>query len=125
MSGAPGYSEAVRRRFQAPRHVGPLSGAAVAEAGRLADGCLIRLWLKGQDGRIDQAAFRAFGCPAAIACGDWLAEWLAGRTRAEAGALTGLEIAHALALAADKTGVALVAEDALKAALAALDQYEG
>ncbi|RFA30543.1 hypothetical protein CAI21_05720 [Alkalilimnicola ehrlichii] len=88
-------------------------------AGRLATGAVLELRLQIQGSTIEAASFEAFGCPATVACGSWLAAWLPGRELAEAAALTGLEVARQLALPPLKTGVALVAEDALKAALQA------
>jgi NifU-like protein involved in Fe-S cluster formation len=82
---------------------------------------LVEFWLATQEGRIVQARFEAFGCPATIACGEWLCRWLIGREVEAAQRLTGLELADALALPAAKRTVALVAEDALKAALAAAE----
>ncbi len=117
--GDSAYSAQVVDHYRHPRGSGRLGPpAASGSAGSAAGGCLIGLTLRLRHGRVQEAAFEAFGCPATIACGSWLADWLPGRTLAQAAALTGLDIAAALALDAGKTGVALVAEDALKAALA-------
>lgn len=114
-----GVSEAVWRRFRRPRHAGCLNQAwRHGRGGAVKTGALIELWLRVEDERILEACFQAFGCPATIAAGDWLCEWLTGRRVDQARELSGLSIAEALELPAVKRAVALVAEDALKAALA-------
>jgi NifU-like protein involved in Fe-S cluster formation len=112
-------SAQVSERFRNPQRAGRLEGERVARGsgGSVAAGTLIELSLACEQGRILEAAFEAFGCPSAIACGDWLAQWLIGKSLEEAAALRGLQVAEALALAPEKTGVALVAEDALQRAV--------
>ncbi len=111
-------SAPVREHFQNPNRGVMREDMAIGRAGTVAGGTLIELAVSVVEGRCHEAGFAAFGCPSAIACGSWLVGWLPGRTLAEAQRLTGLEIAHALELAPEKTGVALAAEDALKDALA-------
>jgi nitrogen fixation NifU-like protein len=115
------YSSAVEQRFSAPRHAGRPDGDGFrcGRGGGVKQGSLLQLWLKLDDGRIVDARFEAFGCPSTIACGEWMCDWLIGTTIAGAEQLSGLQIAEALELAPAKRGVALVAEDALKAALVA------
>lgn len=112
---------AIAKLFASPAHAGrPADGGFVrGRGGTVRSGSLIELWLKAHDGRIVDARFEAFGCPATIACGEWLCAWLIGRGLADAEQLSGLEIARALALPAAKRSVALKAEDALKTALVA------
>jgi NifU-like protein involved in Fe-S cluster formation len=107
--------------FAAPRHAGrPRCGMfRHGRGGGVKSGSLIEFWLGIQDERVIRAYFEAFGCPSAIACGEWLCEWLVGREVEAARRLTGLELAEALDLAPAKRAVALTAEDALQAALAA------
>jgi NifU-like protein involved in Fe-S cluster formation len=116
-------SPGVAALFVEPRHAGkPQSGLfRHGIAGAVKSGSLVEFWLAAQEDRIVQARFEAFGCPATIACGEWLCRWLVGREVEAAQRLTGLELADALALPAAKRAVALVAEDALKAALAAAE----
>lgn len=120
-AAAPELAALAADHYLRPRGAGHLPGAAIGRAGGVAGGALLELSLQVADGRVQAAGFEAFGCPATIACGSWLAEWLPGRALAEAARLEGLSIAAALELPAAKTGVALVAEDALKAALAAVE----
>lgn len=111
----------VEALFAAPRHAGtPAHGRfRYARAGSVASGRLLEFWLAVEDERVVGARFAAFGCPAAIACGEWVCRWLEGRRLAEAQALTGLALAQELGLPAEKRAVALTVEDALRAALAA------
>jgi|SRR5690625_1935828 len=112
-------SEPVRAHFETP-HVGPIEAdMAIGRAGRVVDGTVIEIAMRVVDEQCQAAAFRAFGCPSAIACGSWLAEWLPGKSVAQAESMTGLQIARELGLAPEKTGVALLAEDGLRDALTA------
>jgi len=111
----------VAQRFHAPRRGGcpePATGYACGSAGGVRGGTLLVLWLRTEAGRIADARFEAFGGPAAIACGEWLCEWLPGKTPEQARELNGLVLAERLQLRPAERGVALLAEDALKAALA-------
>lgn len=105
--------------FTGPKHTGrPVSGRfRHGVGGSVKQGALIELWLQVQSDQIVQARFEAFGCPSTIACGEWLCRWLMGRECKAAMQLSGVELAEALNLDAVKRSVALVAEDALKAAL--------
>ena len=110
----------VDRRFRAPSRAGTVDNPrAMGEAGGPASGTWTRIELRFADGgHIAAARFLCFGCPSAIAAADWLCERVENATPEQAEALRGLDIADALGLVGDKLGVALVAEDALKAALA-------
>lgn len=116
----PELGPAVAKLFDSPAHAGRPADAGFAHGrgGSVRSGGLIDIWLKAHDGQIVDARFEAFGCPATIACGEWLCAWLIGRSLPDAERLRGLEIAQTLALPAAKRSVALKAEDALKAALA-------
>ena len=114
-------STAVWTHFRQPIGAGRPEGAwSRGEGGAVKTGALIELWLRVEDDGIAEARFTAFGCPSTIAAGSWLCQWLPGRAFGEAHRLDGLAIADALELSAGKRGVALVAEDALKAALAGI-----
>ncbi len=73
---------AIRARFAAPRHAGPLAGSyderRVGEAGEPAQGTWIRLQLGLRGGRVAAVRFLAYGCPWTVAACDWLAERLEG-----------------------------------------------
>lgn len=120
------YSPEVAALFANPEHAGrPEPGEFLHGAGgSVKAGALIELWLEVRAGRIRQARFEAFGCPATIASGEWLCRWLVGRELEAAARLTGFQLAEALAVEAAKRSVALIAEDALKAALAGCTQDE-
>jgi NifU-like protein involved in Fe-S cluster formation len=112
--------------FADPRHAGrpEPGGFCHGAGGAVKAGARIELWLEIRAGRIEQARFEAFGCPATIASGEWLCRWLTGRESQAAAQLTGIQLADALAVDAAKRSVALIAEDALKAALAGCAQNE-
>jgi NifU-like protein involved in Fe-S cluster formation len=113
------YSTQIWERFRAPRYAGALSGSSVltGEARTPASQAVLRLYLHlGPDG-VEQARFQAYGCPSVIASADWLCEWLEGRSPAEARALSSLCIAEALDLMPTRRHCAVLAEDALMAAL--------
>lgn len=91
----------------------------IGEAGSVRDGTQVRIGLRLAHGRIVDARYEVFGCPAAIAAAAWAAERLAGAAPAIVTNVYGLHIAEALELPVEKTGVALVVEDAICNALAA------
>lgn len=110
--------------FREPANVGPLDeadpGVVRGEAGRLAENRLIRLWVNQAGGNITDAAFQAFGPPSLVAAGSWLTTQLRGRNLDNLNGLDASAIAEALALQGTDVAMALLAEDALKAALSAL-----
>lgn len=70
---------------QRPRNRGPLEGATnVGRYGSEGGGPYMTLWLEVRDGRITQAAYKTYGCPAAMACGSMTCEIVKGRTVDEA-----------------------------------------
>ncbi len=111
------YSPEIWSRFSAPGHAGELADAAVGEAGTPASRARLRLYLRVTDGVIAEARFKAYGCVSTIAAGDWVADWASGKTLAEARGLTAEQIAQVLVLAPIKRHCAVLAEDALRAAL--------
>lgn len=114
------YSPQIWQRFRAPRFAGVLPGPAVfiGEARTPASQAMLRLYIKLGSAGIEQARFQAYGCPSAIATGDWLCEWLEGRRPAEAQSLGSTQIAAALDLMPTRRYCAVLAEDALKTAMA-------
>lgn len=127
------YSLPVWEHFLKPRH-GGWSGedsrrqpaqSLQGRAGSSDEGALIELRLEldrsAEPPRIRAARFKAYGCPATIACASWVADWLQARALDEAAALGNAEIITALALPALKVRCAVIAERALADALAAYD----
>jgi len=91
------FSKQVLDHFQNPRGAGELADAtARVEVSNPACGDILELAARVADGRFAEARFLARGCVTSMACGSWLAEWLAGKTLAEARALTPREISAAL-----------------------------
>jgi len=113
------YSEKVMDHFMNPRNVGEIDGAdGVGEVGNPACGDMMRLYLKIEDGRVQDAKFRTFGCGAAIASSSMLTEMIKGKTVDEARAITNQQVAEALdGLPAVKIHCSVMAEQAVKSAL--------
>ena len=115
---------AIRARFAAPRHSGPLEGRfeelREGESGEAVQGTWIRLQLGLRHGRVAAARFAAYGCPWTVAACDWLAERLvdsAAPAAGEAPTLGGpLAWARELGVPEARLTRLLVLEDALRAA---------
>jgi NifU-like protein involved in Fe-S cluster formation len=121
---APRFSPAVLARLREPRCAGrwPSGTARVrtGESGAEEQGILVRMQLRSDgSGRAEEARFQAFGCPAAIACASWIAEWAAGKPFAELGQLRARQLAAELELAPGDTATAEIALEALRRALSA------
>lgn len=113
------YSERLLDRIRNPRNAGEAAPPALTvRAENPACGDVLQLSVRIQGDRIDEARFKAQGCPASIACGSVVAEWLEGRSLAEAARLNADEIEemlgglpqasrHAAALALDAVRVLL------------------
>ena len=87
--------------------------------GAPACGDVMRLQIKVNDeGVIEDAKFKTYGCGSAIASSSLVTEWVKGKTLDEAGAITNAEIADELALPPVKIHCSILAEDAIKAAIA-------
>jgi nitrogen fixation NifU-like protein len=124
MSETPGhYNATVLDHFLNPRHVGEVPAPdGIGEAGKSGDGDTLRLSLRIEDGKIVQARFRAFGCPAAIASASVATELITGMTLAEARHFSNREVVAALGgLPAGKMQCSVLAGQALRAAL---EDYE-
>lgn len=113
------YSEKVMDHFMNPRNVGEIEGAdGVGEVGNPACGDMMRLYLKIEEGRVQDAKFRTFGCGAAIASSSMLTEMIKGKSVDEARAITNQHVADALdGLPAVKIHCSVMAEQAVKSAL--------
>jgi nitrogen fixation NifU-like protein len=121
----PPWSDAVLEHLRRPRNAGRLPRADPAvgtgEAGDAERGELLRVQLRaGEDGRVREARFQAFGCPATIAAGSVATELALGRTLAEVRAFDAAAIARPLALPADRVRIAELAIRALAGAAEAL-----
>lgn len=116
------YSDKVMDHYQNPRNVGKLSekdeDVGTGMVGAPACGDVMRLQIKVKDGIIEDAKFKTYGCGSAIASSSLLTEWVKGRTIDEAGSIKNTEIAEELALPPVKIHCSVLAEDAIKAAVA-------
>ncbi len=117
------YSDKVIDHFNNPRNVGSLDknapdvGTGIVGAPECGDVMKLQIQV-GSDGRIVDAKFKTFGCGSAIAASSLATEWLKGRTVEQAGELKNAEIAHELSLPPVKIHCSVLAEDAVKAAIA-------
>ena len=119
MDGPLRYSDAVLDHYRNPRNVGEIQGsAAVAQAGDPATGDVLKISLRIQNGVVEEARFKAFGCTAAIAAGSMATTLLLGRSVEEAARLTNLDVVRALGgLPDSKIECSVLAEQAIQAAL--------
>ena len=116
------YHVNVIDHYENPRNVGTLdkkSGSVgTALVGAPACGDVMRLQIKvGEDGRIEDAKFKTFGCGSAIASSSVATEWVKGRTVEECLAIKNTDIAAHLKLPPVKLHCSMLAEDAIKAAI--------
>ena len=116
------YSEKVVDHYENPRNVGTLDKAdpnvGTGLVGAPACGDVMRLQLRISDeGVIQDAKFKTFGCGSAIASSSLVTEWVKGKTVDEATTITNKEIAKELSLPPVKIHCSILAEDAIKAAV--------
>lgn len=116
------YSEKVLDHYENPRNVGSFpkgeDDVGTGLVGAPACGDLIKLQLKIEDGIITDAKFKTYGCGSAIASSSLVTEWVKGKTLDEAGAIKNADIAEELCLPPVKIHCSILAEDAIKAAIA-------
>ncbi|NMG46262.1 Fe-S cluster assembly scaffold IscU [Aromatoleum toluvorans] len=117
------YSEKVLDHYENPRNVGSLDAAAegvgTGMVGAPACGDVMKLQIRvGRDGVIEDAKFKTYGCGSAIASSSLVTEWVKGKTLDEALAIKNTAIAEELALPPVKIHCSILAEDAIKAAVA-------
>ena len=117
------YSEKLLDHYEHPRNVGTLDKDAAdvgtGMVGAPACGDVMRLQIKVNDkGVIEDAKFKTYGCGSAIASSSLVSEWVKGKTLDEAGKISNAEIADELALPPVKIHCSILAEDAVKAAIA-------
>ena len=116
------YSDKVMDHYENPRNVGRLDKDAqdvgTGMVGAPACGDVMQLQIQvNDDGIIEDARFKTYGCGSAIASSSLLTEWVKGRSLDEAGSITNSEIAEELALPPVKIHCSVLAEDAIKAAI--------
>jgi nitrogen fixation NifU-like protein len=124
------YSTKVLDHYENPRNVGKLddSDASVGTGmvGAPACGDVMRLQIKvNEAGIIEDAKFKTYGCGSAIASSSLLTEWVKGRSLDDAGRIKNTEIAEELGLPPVKIHCSVLAEDAIKAAIADVKQKRG
>jgi nitrogen fixation protein NifU and related proteins len=117
------YSEKVLDHYENPRNVGSFSkdesGIGTGMVGAPACGDVMKLQIKvGRDGIIEDAKFKTYGCGSAIASSSLVTEWVKGKTLDQAEKIMNTHIAEELALPPVKIHCSILAEDAIKAAIA-------
>jgi len=116
------YSEKVIDHYENPRNVGSFSKddpeVGTGMVGAPACGDVMKLQIKVEDGIIVDAKFKTYGCGSAIASSSLVTEWVKGKTLDEAQSIKNSEIAEELALPPVKIHCSILAEDAIKAAIA-------
>jgi len=117
------YSTKVLDHYENPRNVGSFGnddeGVATGMVGAPACGDVMKLQIKvNKDGVIEDAKFKTYGCGSAIASSSLVTEWVKGKTLDEALTIKNTHIAEELALPPVKIHCSVLAEDAIKAAVA-------
>jgi len=116
------YSEKVIEHYEHPRNVGTLDkndpSVGTGLVGAPACGDVMKLQIKVVDGIIEDAKFKTFGCGSAIASSSLITEWVKGKSLDEAASIKNTQIAQHLALPPVKIHCSVLAEDAIKAAVA-------
>ncbi len=117
------YSNKVLDHYENPRNVGSFTkeedGVATGMVGAPACGDVMKLQIKvSKDGVIEDARFKTYGCGSAIASSSLVTEWVKGKTIEQALEIKNTQIAEELALPPVKIHCSILAEDAIKAAVA-------
>src|SRR3954470_9970156 len=117
------YSDKVIDHYENPRNVGSFEKSdqsiGTGMVGAPACGDVMKLQIKGgADGRIEDARFKTYGCGSAIASSSLVTEWVKGKTLEQAATIRNTQIAEELALPPVKIHCSILAEDAIKAAVA-------
>jgi nitrogen fixation protein NifU and related proteins len=117
------YSNKVIDHYENPRNVGSFDkgddAVGTGMVGAPACGDVMKLQIKvGADGRIEDARFKTYGCGSAIASSSLVTEWVKGKTLDQATEIKNTHIAQELSLPPVKIHCSILAEDAIKAAVA-------
>ncbi|MCS6929004.1 MAG: Fe-S cluster assembly scaffold IscU [Saprospiraceae bacterium] len=125
------YSSKVLDHFQNPRNVGVLDknkknvGTGLVGAPECGDVMRLQIEVDEETGIIRDAKFKTFGCGSAIASSSLATEWLKGKTIEEALKINNMDIVEELALPPVKIHCSVLAEDAIKAAIADYKRKNG
>lgn len=116
------YSEKLMDHYEHPRNVGTLdkddANVGTGMVGAPACGDVMRLQIRVNDqGVIEDAKFKTYGCGSAIASSSLVTEWVKGKSLDDAAKISNSEIAEELALPPVKIHCSILAEDAVKAAI--------
>ena len=117
------YSDKVIDHYENPRNVGSFGkdekGVATGMVGAPACGDVMKLQIKvNEQGVIEDAKFKTYGCGSAIASSSLVTEWVKGKTLDQAASIKNTQIAQELSLPPVKIHCSILAEDAIKAAIA-------
>ena len=117
------YSQQVIDHYENPRNVGKLEvddtvGTGMVGAPACGDVMKLQIKVDNDTGIITDAKFKTYGCGSAIASSSLVTEWVKGKTLDEAGSIKNSQIAEELALPPVKIHCSILAEDAIKAAVA-------
>ena len=122
------YSEKVLDHYENPRNVGKMDptdpNVGSGTVGAPACGDVMRLQIRVEDGVITDAKFKTYGCGSAIASSSLVTEWVKGKTLDQASTIQNSQIAQELALPPVKIHCSILAEDAIKAAIADYQQKQ-
>jgi len=124
------YSEKVIDHYENPRNVGKMNAedpdVGTGMVGAPACGDVMRLQIKvNEEGVIEDAKFKTYGCGSAIASSSLATEWMKGKTLDEAETIKNTQLAEELALPPVKIHCSVLAEDAIKAAVRDYKQKKG
>ncbi len=124
------YSEKVIDHYENPRNVGKMNAedpdVGTGMVGAPACGDVMRLQIKvNEQGVIEDAKFKTYGCGSAIASSSLATEWMKGKSIEEAASIKNSMIAEELALPPVKIHCSVLAEDAIKAAVSDYKQKKG
>jgi len=124
------YSDKVIDHYENPRNVGKLDAkdknVGTGMVGAPACGDVMRLQIQvSDDGVIEDAKFKTYGCGSAIASSSLVTEWVKGKTLDQAASIKNMDIAEELALPPVKIHCSVLAEDAIAAAISDLREKRG